>query len=364
MVFQTFLFLAILCASDAFVLPRAGGIKQVPRHMSTAQTEEASAEVQFTPVFDFSNDETVNSFDRIDDAIMGGISTSSIRTVPGEAYASWSGVCRVQGGGFCGTRTMPFQEPLAVGDAKGLYLDCRFSSDDEPERRVFKISTRTERSRGEELYQSEFMVPAGQEWTRIQIPFDDFQKVKMSTFVPDAEKMDVSEGIFQIGLTLSKFMLSQNMKELETFRPGYFELQVKSIGVYNTKEEAMSTPETMSETEMKKNRPLIVKVILPLTKLFFSEQANRRKAAMQILREKRGLSRGSAIHYGIVVRSMKSGQFMSTMQAVAIVAIDSFRSVSGGLLKYGLLKPLKLVSSLKKRLTKKPETQTTSSSLS
>jgi hypothetical protein len=88
MIFQTCVALAILCASDAFVLPRHYGINKM-LHMSSLA--EAASKVQYTPIFDFSNDKAVESFDRIDDAIMGGISTSSIRNVPGESYASWSG---------------------------------------------------------------------------------------------------------------------------------------------------------------------------------------------------------------------------------------------------------------------------------
>jgi hypothetical protein len=52
----------------------------------------------YMPIFDFSQDHAVESFERIDDAITGGISTSALRSVPGEPYASWSGVCRIDGG--------------------------------------------------------------------------------------------------------------------------------------------------------------------------------------------------------------------------------------------------------------------------
>jgi Complex I intermediate-associated protein 30 (CIA30) len=54
----------------------------------------------FRPIFDFtdsSRNET-ERFERLDDAIMGGISTSSLRQVSGEDFARWSGVCRLDGG--------------------------------------------------------------------------------------------------------------------------------------------------------------------------------------------------------------------------------------------------------------------------
>jgi hypothetical protein len=52
----------------------------------------------FKPVFDFSKAAVVESFERIDDVIMGGISTSRLEDVTGAGYAKWSGVCRTDGG--------------------------------------------------------------------------------------------------------------------------------------------------------------------------------------------------------------------------------------------------------------------------
>lgn len=72
-----------------------------------ATTDETATTGTFAPVFDFANNNddddarAVDSFDRIDDAIMGGISTSSLRSLPDEPFARWSGVCRVDGGYVC-----------------------------------------------------------------------------------------------------------------------------------------------------------------------------------------------------------------------------------------------------------------------
>ena len=54
----------------------------------------------FQPIFDFSDSSRneTDRFERLDDAIMGGISTSQLRQVPGEGFARWSGVCRLDGG--------------------------------------------------------------------------------------------------------------------------------------------------------------------------------------------------------------------------------------------------------------------------
>lgn len=69
---------------------------------SATTTDEDSMETSVTAVFDFSDTEkdakSIESFERIDDAIMGGISTSTLRDVSNRPYASWSGVCREDGG--------------------------------------------------------------------------------------------------------------------------------------------------------------------------------------------------------------------------------------------------------------------------
>jgi hypothetical protein len=232
----------------------------------------------FEPIFDFSLNNTVESFERIDDAIMGGISTSALRDVPGEPYASWSGVCRIDGGGFCGMRTLAFEEPLQVGkNADGFYVDCRLTSDSEPERRVWKMTTRTERSRGEELYQAQFTLPKNNtngQWARIQIPFSNFRLVRGPRMVQGGTPFNTTGGIYQIGLSLSKFQLSQNTSEIENFRPGFFELQLKTIGVYSNSATSLqlSEPNTLSPEEAKRRRPIIVKALSPVLNLLFSEQ--------------------------------------------------------------------------------------------
>lgn len=88
--------------------------------------------------------------------------------------------------GFCGARTLPFKEPLQVPDrALGFYLDCRLTSDNEPERRVWKLTARSESSRGEVLYQAAFQIPKSEPsdieevpWNRVFVPFSDFRLVR------------------------------------------------------------------------------------------------------------------------------------------------------------------------------------------
>lgn len=191
--------------------------------------------------------------------------------------------------GFCGTRTLPFEKPIEVGrQAEGIYLDYRFTSDDEPDRRVWKITTRSEQSRGEQLYQAMFNLSVApttndndveeEEWTRTEIPFRTFQQVRGPRLIEGAPKLDVTNGLYQIGLSLSKFMISKNVTEIPNFRPGYFELQIKEIGIYTRQEKEeeedvkIPVPTTLSKSEIAKRRPLLLKILLPIAKLFFSEK--------------------------------------------------------------------------------------------
>ena len=228
--------------------------------------------------------------DRLDDAIMGGISTSTViqanatnesASSSSMMYAKWFGVCRTDGGGFCGFRTNPFREPLqVVQEAEGLYVVARLASYDEPERRAWKMSTRTEQGRGEVVYQAPFVFPSAEtamteEWSYIEIPFTDFRLVRGPRQVPNAPPINTTNGLYQIGITMSKFAFGQNTSEIENFRDGFFQLDLGEIGFYThtpNKELSVVTPAVLSKQEAKKKRPFLLKVLSPVGSLFFSER--------------------------------------------------------------------------------------------
>ena len=92
--------IALLQAATAFVSPRFA-LRQTPPLRSTT----AAYERERTPVFNFdaAPEATAALWERIDDVVMGGVSSSKI--VVGDAGAEWKGIVRTDGGGFCGTRT-------------------------------------------------------------------------------------------------------------------------------------------------------------------------------------------------------------------------------------------------------------------
>lgn len=336
-------------------------------------------------------------------------------------------------------RTLPFATPLNGEGREGVFLDCMLASDDEASRRMWKMTVRTDSSRGEMVYQAEYDLQkvmdeecdlrealdeakeaeaelieamkgvakmdvslddvgkemdeakdAGEDlmkaiedaekegregidadngndgeenecWARVFVPFDKFQLVRGPRLVPDGPKLNVTGGIFQIGMTLSKFQMGMNTTELENFRPGYFEMRIQRMGFYSTNDDAAavandsndghdnasvldSVPDTLSEKEARKKRPLLLKMLLPIAKVFFSEKANRRKSAMRILREERGLSRGKAILFGIRSRKQSMGGCIpSVFKTLGILTVDSFRALVLSILKVVLLYPLRVV---------------------
>jgi hypothetical protein len=325
---------------------------------------------------------------------MGGISLSALKDVPFQPYASWSGICRTDGGGFCGMRTLPFQDKPLLKEAKdqdntdGLYLEVKRKSDDEPQRRMWKVTVRTDSSRGETVYNAPFDLAAfaaqakekNDEWTRVKVPFETFQQVRGPRLIVDGPKLDLEGGIFQIGMTLSKFKIAVNTTVLDDFRAGYFELLIRQIGFYKDEEEVVEedvkevevaekegsevevaeteqtleqavkeavkeieVPDTLSKKEAEKKRPLPLKILLPIAKLLFSENANRRKSAMGILRNKRNMTRSQAILFGIKSRAKSIGWIPSIGKTVGILSVDSFRGILKNFLKVLLLVPFRLV---------------------
>jgi hypothetical protein len=286
---------------------------------------------------------------------MGGISLSSMRQSPEEDFARWSGICRLDGGGFCGTRTLPFQTPLQVGDAEGIYLLCRLTSDDEPERRVWKVTTRSEQSRSEQLYQAMFDLakPTKDEWDLVKINFKDFTQVRGARIIEGGPPLNTTGGIFQIGLSLSKFMITNNGTTIENFRPGYFELQVKEIGVFKNGESSLPIEfsGTLDKAEAEKKKPIILKVLGPVAKMFFSEKSRRRASAVRILK-KRGFTRLQRMKYSLDLRVRRNGWPLAITQAFGIVSQDVIRLALSWTLRITLVYPIVLTRKFIKLFTK------------
>mmetsp|Transcript_8914 Transcript_8914/g.19624 ORF Transcript_8914/g.19624 Transcript_8914/m.19624 type:complete len:431 (-) Transcript_8914:127-1419(-) len=319
--------------------------------------QDPAAERAITSLFDFASGDgsAVAAFERIDDAIMGGISTSAVRDVPGEGCASWSGICRTEGGGFCGMRTLPFETPLDLTRFAGIHVRCRLVSDDEPHRRTWKMTLRTEASRGEIVYQTMYKLEADADaegWRDVYIPFVDFRMVRGARLVEDAPPLDLARGVYQVGMTMSKFGMGKEMVTIPDFRDGYFDLRLKSIGAYGEAAQTVRTPATVSKEEAARRRPILAKALRWTLGAVFSEKARRRGAALKILRG-RGTSRAQAFVLATRSRARGAGWPRALARNVVVAGGDGMRAVVQLAFRYGVFKPLFWLSRTMKALQKK-----------
>ena len=101
----------------------------------------------------------------------------------------------------------------------------------------------------------------------MSVPFEDFCLVSGPRLVEGAEPLRPEGGLYQIGMTVSKFRMAAVTTEVENFRPGPFELDIREIGFLLEERStdadaavsvsaggaaAAVVPETLTEAEEKK----------------------------------------------------------------------------------------------------------------
>lgn len=178
------------------------------------------------PIFVFSGPERTEAlacFERVDDQIMGGISQSALVPSPTGNSASFMGVVRTDGGGFCGTRSRLLSAPLNLAGFSGIYLRVRGDG------KRYKINVRTNDAIGELVYQCAFLPPV-QEMSTVRLPFTAFRLVKRSQPVPDGAPLDPKK-IFQLGFVFSRFAFGEESFN-DAFAAGPFRLDIEEIGAF------------------------------------------------------------------------------------------------------------------------------------
>jgi hypothetical protein len=110
----------------------------------TKETTTINSKIIERPLLKFSGNDLQNSldmFESFDDQIMGGISQSTLKSGTqsdtGDDLAVFSGVVRVEGGGFVGNRMKLLSEALDLSAYTGLYLKVRGDG------KIYKINLRT-----------------------------------------------------------------------------------------------------------------------------------------------------------------------------------------------------------------------------
>jgi len=171
-------------------------------------------ENKFEDILPMKTAEDLEKWQRLDDVIMGGKSSSGLELLPDGTGAVWKGELIVEGGGFCGARTYP--TPMDLSKYDGVSL--RVKGDGQ----TLKLNIKTDTFKEpEDTYQATFDVGVGN-WTNVFLPWHEFVPVKRARSIPGGPPLDPST-ICQFGLVYSRFAF--NGFPNDSYSPGPFEIQ-------------------------------------------------------------------------------------------------------------------------------------------
>jgi len=344
--------LACLAPSAAFTRPT--------RSLRSTQTVKlravAAAARETTPIFPFATDAeaTVALWERIDDVVMGGVSSSKVVATEGGG-AEWRGIVRTDGGGFCGTRTATLAEPMDLSAYEGVYVDAALVSDNDVARRAWKMTIRTGASRGEVVHSAEWTPMVGVDGVRGPsfIPFEDFKLVRGPRLVEGAPPLNASAcaTTYGFGLTISKFGAARagGTPVVENFRDGPFAVKLNAVGAYGAAAAAAPRPQLIGAGGSTPNSPgspiksnglvlgAALAVLRPVAKLVFSEGGRRRSQARKqlVAAGKAGGSWGARRYGQRVVKPMRG---LSPVAAAA----EGLKELARDALVSALALPLRL----------------------
>jgi len=314
------------------------------------------------PLFEFrENPEALEWWERIDDVVMGGLSTSALRD-----KGVWSGIIRTAGGGFAGTRTKRLTEPIDLSLWEGVYVDGRLKSDADVDRRAWKCTLRCTKDAGEVVYSCDWQPSRGRPANRSFLPFKDFRLVRGPRFVAGAPPLsrDLLRQVYGLGFTISKF--DRNGTVMDNFRDGFFRVDLNEIGVYGEFWPRLTVPPPVllpPPSDANPSRPnsansnnVLLKALAPVSRFVFNEKARRRGRARQLLKDSKKVdSLFEARLYGqkVIKRGVKNmPPALARTQGFTELARDAIASI--------LVFPLRLLFRLIfttlrliKRITKK-----------
>jgi hypothetical protein len=169
----------------------------------------------FEDVLPMKTAEDLEKWQRLDDVIMGGNSSSGLELSSDGTGAVWKGQLIVEGGGFCGARTYPAQMDLSKYD--GVSLRVKGNG------QTLKLNIKTDTfSEPEDTYQATFDVAPNGDWSTVFLPWHEFVPVKRARSLPGGPPLDPTK-IRQFGLVYSRFAF--NGFPNDSYTPGPFEIQ-------------------------------------------------------------------------------------------------------------------------------------------
>jgi hypothetical protein len=143
-------------------------------------------------VFRFDTPGSVSGWRAIDDAVMGGISSSAISYVPGNGAVFSGFVSLANNGGFASVRSPSF---AALGDGGAFMLTVRGDG------KRYKFSVRTDAAFDGVSYQAAFQPPPG-EWVVVRLAAADFLPKWRGRIVDNASPLDPAR-TRQLGLLIA-----------------------------------------------------------------------------------------------------------------------------------------------------------------
>lgn len=207
------------------VIPFVGSLDWLfPTPAVIAQSDRATTESSRTlTIFDFTlaNPDLPKIWGAVDDVVMGGVSESTLQFNNGVALFSGV-VSTANSGGFVSARTRNFSPFLDLSAYKGIEL--RVKGDGQR----YKFFLRSTSGWDSLAYAYSFDTPRNR-WTNVRIPFEKLIPVFRAKTVPDAAPFNSAE-VTSMQLMLSKFEYDGGLNP--RFRPGSFQLQVKTIKAY------------------------------------------------------------------------------------------------------------------------------------
>ena len=343
------LFVGFLLVQACHALQLRASLSASSRVSSRTRIFANSATV--TPLFTFSSEAALEPWERIDDVIMGGVSSSSlVRDSDGSAV--FKGTLREEGGGFCGQRLKLLATPLDLSSASGLSLDCEAGPD--ADKRVWKMTCRVQQDRGEQVYQATFFPPSNKRGT-ITIPWSDFRLVRGPVLVPDAAPLDPPREVYQISLTISKFVQGATTTPLENFQAGAFRMKIYSVGTFGATPPAVeggAAPRALTQKEQAAKIPLPFRLLNRIVSPLFGEQARRQRAAALLLAA-RGTSFLGRARLGLSWRARSLGLPRALARTLALASKDALivaLSIPARLLFKVVFGTIKLIKAGRRRL--------------
>lgn len=174
-------------------------------------------------LFDFTqgDPEVVRAWGALDDVVMGGVSSSTVRME--EQYALFTGdVSTNNSGGFVSIRTRNFDPALNLSAYQGIAL--RLQGDGQR----YKFFLRDKAGWDALAYGYSFDTQSG-EWMTVQVPFAQLNPVFRAKTQPDAPALDPSH-VCSLQLMLSKFEYDKSLNP--HFKPGPFYLRIQQISAF------------------------------------------------------------------------------------------------------------------------------------